>query len=1000
MPATIMTTFSTAPTSFAIMRVSFQDSGTANPMILTIMQANPGMYETIRCQPSTARRTSQRRSTASQSTTANVISTTNSRHNTGILKSMSEATSLIPQRLGLSVSTCCNAAHSVWRTLTRYRPLIGHDSQITVTTNPPLSIVITSVAETAPTHTERPEEWLEVLGFIERNGEDFGVTNQFHEQKISELEEDHVGEVNSLTASHEDTLQALSTKSSKEKKALEIKNAILQRAHKRVNGQLADKESQLQNRDAEIVQLMDQVKDMEGSLMAANADNVLARSHFADQRKMLGEQCERLVVERNVLIVNNAELTTNNAELGYVLNEILHREATLERRLSSSKESVDLLKFACDKDQEVINSLKYELCETHEAYKSLSEGAKGGDSSHARMIFAVQQAENSYLQAVGKNDFEMPDCFSYADRVTQLGRVLLHTCKEKARLQDSYDQAMKKAEELNDKLLSVMDEREQIKQQACDQLQELSDEHEKRINEAIAFGDSLSNELTSANNRREALESELTAAKKNFGRFQKQTEATKKQLIKATVDLEKSEEQVETAEVTAAMAQRAADAFEKSNQSQARRLREMQQEQAPLQSLSSNLQVENAQLKDQVDDLKMQIGGFSVLSQSAAAQVKALFEQSVTDINAGLALYQLPPICDACAGPLKRWVHTFNDALDQVKALLVKNHHLMADKEKANAEIQRFRATDLGQRDRINELERQVDELDWDLVMANSEAVKLTHLKHLAAVNPSLRNQIARLKSELEGTWDELSRDGAAGFMVARLHRENDDLRAELHTAHETAAQLRPLVDWHVRECMPKQDVHDDVVAAHFEVMDALNDRLADRSRECNALRKRLGLSMIRYALSRLSPVVARAGALALARDHGYELSDAEMEAITCDHNPEDPESWEDPEAEADDSLLSVADASVILGREPKAMECMSSKTWDRVGSDTRQFMNSGEVEETTQPAPYFEQSDSSSSTAVDSEENHMGGFSVAGSKDIETILAEMKADLRPRSFD
>lgn len=896
MPATIMTTFSTAPTSFAIMRVSFQDSGTANPMILTIMQANPGMYETIRCQPSTARRTSQRRSTASQSTTANVISTTNSRHNTGILKSMSEATSLIPQRLGLSVSTCCNAAHSVWRTLTRYRPLIGHDSQITVTTNPPLSIVITSVAETAPTHTERPEEWLEVLGFIERNGEDFGVTNQFHEQKISELEEDHVGEVNSLTASHEDTLQALSTKSSKEKKALEIKNAILQRAHKRVNGQLADKESQLQNRDAEIVQLMDQVKDMEGSLMAANADNVLARSH-------------------------------------------------------------------------------------------------------ARMIFAVQQAENSYLQAVGKNDFEMPDCFSYADRVTQLGRVLLHTCKEKARLQDSYDQAMKKAEELNDKLLSVMDEREQIKQQACDQLQELSDEHEKRINEAIAFGDSLSNELTSANNRREALESELTAAKKNFGRFQKQTEATKKQLIKATVDLEKSEEQVETAEVTAAMAQRAADAFEKSNQSQARRLREMQQEQAPLQSLSSNLQVENAQLKDQVDDLKMQIGGFSVLSQSAAAQVKALFEQSVTDINAGLALYQLPPICDACAGPLKRWVHTFNDALDQVKALLVKNHHLMADKEKANAEIQRFRATDLGQRDRINELERQVDELDWDLVMANSEAVKLTHLKHLAAVNPSLRNQIARLKSELEGTWDELSRDGAAGFMVARLHRENDDLRAELHTAHETAAQLRPLVDWHVRECMPKQDVHDDVVAAHFEVMDALNDRLADRSRECNALRKRLGLSMIRYALSRLSPVVARAGALALARDHGYELSDAEMEAITCDHNPEDPESWEDPEAEADDSLLSVADASVILGREPKAMECMSSKTWDRVGSDTRQFVNSGEVEETTQPAPYFEQSDSSS-TAVDSEENHMGGFSVAGSKDIETILAEMKADLRPRSFD
>ncbi|KAF4302799.1 hypothetical protein GTA08_BOTSDO08979 [Botryosphaeria dothidea] len=361
MPATMMTTFSTAPTSFATMR------------------AYPGMYETIRCQPSTARRTSQRRSTASQVTTVNITSTTSSRHNTGILKSMSEATALVPQRLGLSVSTCCNAAHSVWRALTRYRSLIGHDSQITVITNPPLSIMITSVAETAPTHTERPEEWREVLGFIERNGEDFGVTNEFHEQKISELEEDHVDEVNSLTASHEDALQALSTKSSEDKKILEIKNAILQRAHKRVNGQLADKESQLQNRDAEIVQLMDQVKDMEGSLMAANADNVLARIHFADQRKMLREQCERLVVERNVLIANIAELTTNNAELGYVLNEILHREATLERQLSSSKESVDLLKFACDKHQEVINSLKYELGETQEAYKRLSEEAKGGD---------------------------------------------------------------------------------------------------------------------------------------------------------------------------------------------------------------------------------------------------------------------------------------------------------------------------------------------------------------------------------------------------------------------------------------------------------------------------------------------------------------------------------------------------------------------------------------------------------------------------------------------
>lgn len=305
------------------------------------------------------------------------------------------------------------------------------------------------------------------------------------------------------------------------------------------------------------------------------------------------------------------------------------------------------------------------------------------------------------------------------------------------------------------------------------------------------------------------------------------------------------------------MAQRAADAFEKSNQSQARRLREMQQEQAFLQNLSSNFQVENAQLKEQVDDLKMQIGGYSVPSQSAAVQVKALFEQSGTDINAGLALYQLPPICDACAGPLKRWVHTFNDALDQVKALLVKNHHLMADKEKANAEIQRFRATDLEQRDWINELERQVDELDWDLVMANSEVVKLTHRKHLAAENPSLRNQIARLKSELEGTWVELSRDGTAGFMVARLHRENDDLRAELHTANETAAQLRPLVDWHVRECMPKQDVHDDVVAAHFEVMDALNDRLADRSRECNAsVCRRSGTRWADFPLSSPAPAL------------------------------------------------------------------------------------------------------------------------------------------------
>lgn len=129
------------------------------------------------------------------------------------------------------------------------------------------------------------------------------------------------------------------------------------------------------------------------------------------------------------------------------------------------------------------------------------------------------------------------------------------------------------------------------------------------------------------------------------------------------------------------------------------------------------------------------------------------------------------------------------------------------------------------------------------------------------------------------------------------------------------------------------------------------------------------------------------------------------MEAITCDHNPEDLESWEDPEAEADDSLLNVADASVILGREPTAMECMASKTWDRVGSETRQFVNSVEVEETTQPAPYFEKSDSSSSssssssTAVNSEGNHMGGFSVAGSKDMETILAEMKADLRSRSL-
>ncbi|OJD38911.1 uncharacterized protein BKCO1_3000190 [Diplodia corticola] len=338
--------------------------------------------------------------------------------------------------------------------------------------------------------------------------------------------------------------------------------------------------------------------------------------------------------------------------------------------------------------------------------------------------------------------------------------------------------------------------------------------------------------------------------------------------------------------------------------------------------------------------------------------------------------------------------------------------------------------------------EKDINDLEWELAVVSGSQIahltaEATRLRPLAAEVPVLRARVAKLQGELLCHWSAITPDFAAFGRECnrRLHAAWCEAMGAMLDAERVVAEQRGVVEHHRKHCVRDRELWGEELRFYFGNLDALGMMLRESHKECNALRRKMGLAVPRGGrVGSTIPVEVREGVRAIATRKGYELKDVEREAFDV----KDRETEEDDDGSAD----AVLELELATGREPTAMERIMDSTLRRIGQKTSELIQAagsdrkevlqrvqgfygsnndardggetdttpaspqtnGESSKTTLSSPEMGSENStmpsSPSSPVDNENNTMFSFKMpmASFGQMGSILAEVKAEAEARS--
>ncbi|KAH7038898.1 hypothetical protein B0J12DRAFT_743978 [Macrophomina phaseolina] len=325
---------------------------------------------------------------------------------------------IVPCGFGKAISTCCNAAYFAWHSLVGPRTLPFH------ATVPQLDMATSTVTGTSPVDTEPHEQWYESFGFTYRNDELFGVTYEYHEEKVEALQ----NELDALRQAHAKDLSNWS-----------IKHKILQRSYEGVQAQITQKDicigdlrndidaraAEVRVLDRQTQSIEEQVHAMEEHLQAKeeafaiiSAEKQFIVCKAANTKAILNQRCKDLIAERDALALNNRELDFMFANKEQQHSNHLHHELDIARELADSSSSrlaayinnASALRSDNIQLRHYNSTINDDLGQAHQANEHLIQQVHAADAGKARDLFALHRAERQRSISIHGTELVDYDC--------------------------------------------------------------------------------------------------------------------------------------------------------------------------------------------------------------------------------------------------------------------------------------------------------------------------------------------------------------------------------------------------------------------------------------------------------------------------------------------------------------------------------------------------------------------------------------------------------------